>query len=125
MRYFPIIVILILHTSIPFVVRAQQNHIHSYTIQDGLVNNDILNIYQDSQGNFWIGTFNGVVRIDKNGIAYRYTQQDGLPGSFVNCIKEDIQHNIWIGTTQGLAKFSLNNGLNSFSLRVGYPGRCI
>jgi signal transduction histidine kinase/ligand-binding sensor domain-containing protein len=72
-------------------------------------------IMEDSKSNYWIGTDNGLVKIDKNGASYIYTQQDGLPSTFINCIKEDRQHNIWVGTQNGLVKFSLNSTISAIS----------
>jgi two-component sensor histidine kinase len=76
-------------------------------------------ILEDSQGNTWFGTMNGLVRIDKYGRSRVYTQQDGLPASYINCIKEDSQKNIWIGTPLGLAKISLSNEIKTFRLDLG------
>lgn len=82
----------------------------------------ISDFMEDSRGNYWIGTLNGLVMVDKTGRSSLYTPQDGLPESSINCIKEDRQNNIWIGTTQGLAKLSLNNDLKVVALNQG-PSR--
>lgn len=49
MKHFYIIAIILLHTCNVFVSQAQQINIRSYSIEDGLVNNDVLNIYQDKE----------------------------------------------------------------------------
>jgi ligand-binding sensor domain-containing protein len=46
------------------LTRAQQINIWKYNIEDGLVNNDILNIYQDSRGFMWLSTRGGLSRYD-------------------------------------------------------------
>lgn len=80
----------------------------------------IMDIMEDSQGSMWIGTMNGLVKIDSSGRSNIYTLQDGLPAMMVNCIIQDRQNNIWIGTPLGLAKFRLSNDINLFSLNLGF-----
>jgi ligand-binding sensor domain-containing protein/two-component sensor histidine kinase len=76
-------------------------------------------ITEDSRGNFWIGTLNGLVKINPGGKSSFYSKNDGLPSSSIMCIREDNQHNIWIGTKQGLAKIPVNSELSNFSLKAG------
>jgi signal transduction histidine kinase/ligand-binding sensor domain-containing protein len=77
-------------------------------------------IMEDSRGNYWIGTTNGLVKIDKTGTSHVYTQQDGLPSPLIQCIKEDRQHNIWVGTLNGLVKFSLNSTISNLTNSIGH-----
>ena len=79
----------------------------------------ITDIKEDSEGNIWIGTVNGLVSIDKAGHSKIYTQQEGLPASQINCIKEDREKNIWIGTPLGLARISLRNAIKTFKPDLG------
>ena len=66
---------------------AQQIAVHSYTIEDGLVNNDVLNIRQDSQGFMWICTRGGLSRYD--GVRFtNYTTGNGLTNDMINDIAE-------------------------------------
>lgn len=72
----------------------------------------ISEMIEDSRGNFWIATLNGLIKINKYGVSTVYTQQNWLPISAINCVKEDRQNNIWIGTRHGLARFSMDNELS-------------
>jgi ligand-binding sensor domain-containing protein/two-component sensor histidine kinase len=81
---------------------------------------NITDILEDSQGNYWIGTINGLVHVKKEGLPVIYTQQNGLPTSYINCLKEDRQQNIWIGTSMGLAKLPMKREINNFMLDLGY-----
>jgi ligand-binding sensor domain-containing protein/two-component sensor histidine kinase len=74
---------------------------------------------EDSHGNFWIGTLNGLIKITPGRKASFYSKNDGLPSSSITCLKEDNQHNIWVGTKQGMAKLSMDNELSNFSLKAG------
>ncbi|MBX2921054.1 MAG: hypothetical protein KF746_02590 [Chitinophagaceae bacterium] len=96
----------LINAPVPFnIPELSENYINCFT--------------EDSRGNFWIGTLNGLAKISPGGKASFYSKNDGLPLSSITCIKEDNQHNIWIGTRQGLAKLSANNELSSFSLKSG------
>ncbi len=66
---------------------AQQINIRTYNIEDGLVNNDVLNFYQDSQGFIWICTRGGLSRYDGSRFT-NYTQGNGLTNDMINDISE-------------------------------------
>lgn len=82
----------------------------------------ISDLFEDRRGNYWVGTINGLVKIDNRGESGIYTRENGLPVSTVNCIMEDRENNMWIGTVQGLAKISLNNELRTIATNFGFSG---
>jgi ligand-binding sensor domain-containing protein len=63
--------------------------------------NDML---EDVNGNFWIATIHGLVKIDAGGGWLLFSDKDGLPSSDITCLYQDKENNIWIGTSLGLAK---------------------
>lgn len=76
------------------------------TVDDGLIDNNIRVIFEDSQGNIWIGTFFGITRISKNsGELVNFTTDNGLSHVYIMSIMEDSEHNIWVGTKTGLHLF--------------------
>ncbi len=65
----------------------------------------IVEIFEDSKGNLWIGTIqHGVAKYDGNRLKY-YTDADGLAGNAVVDIEEDENGMLWIGTQSGLSTF--------------------
>lgn len=86
------------------------------TTDNGLAQNTVDCIFQDSNGFIWFGTWNGLCRYD--GYSFKTyqkgDQKNGLPNNFVRSITEDRLGNLWIGTAQGVAVFNLNK--ESFSL---------
>jgi ligand-binding sensor domain-containing protein len=70
------------------------------------INKSIRSIFQDKNGNYWIGTNGaGVYRYDTK-ILTQYTVKDGLVNNQVIHIQEDDLGNIWFGTgTFGISKF--------------------
>jgi len=78
-------------------------------------NNYIRSITRDSDGNFWIGTFEGLnklIRNPKTGkITFKnYSKSDGLPNNMIQSIVEDNNKKLWIGTNGGLSKLDLKSG---------------
>ncbi|WP_439130885.1 hybrid sensor histidine kinase/response regulator transcription factor [Polaribacter sp.] len=79
-------------------------------------NNYIRSIIKDSFNTFWIGTYEGLNRMEKNKISNNYdfiayTKKDGLPSNMINSIVEDNNKHLWIGTNNGLSKFSLTEAV--------------
>ncbi|MBN1951960.1 MAG: response regulator [Bacteroidales bacterium] len=84
-------------------IRFQQ-----YTKEDGLLQNLVDCILQDSKGFMWFGTWNGLSRFD--GYEFRnFRQQDKVASSLINNIVydlcEDSYGNIWIATNKGLGRY--------------------
>jgi signal transduction histidine kinase/ligand-binding sensor domain-containing protein/CheY-like chemotaxis protein len=63
-------------------------------------------IVESEPGVVWIGTSNGLDRLDRRtGRIEHYTQADGLPGVTVNGIVADGTGKLWISGDQGVARF--------------------
>lgn len=86
---------------------AQEHSYKHYSVRDGLVQSQVLSIFQDSKGFLWAGTKGGVSRFDGKNFL-NFTSKDGLPDNHVYKITEDNQGNIWFLTQDGLAKFDGN-----------------
>ncbi|MGI9532542.1 hybrid sensor histidine kinase/response regulator transcription factor [Lutimonas sp.] len=81
---------------------------HSLNVEDGLPNNTVNAIVQDSLGFIWIGTNDGLCRYD--GMNYRYYKEslkehNGLSNNFVQSLFLDKDGKLWIMTDQGLNKY--------------------
>jgi len=95
---------------------AQEYHYDHYTIRDGLVQMQVMTLFQDSKGYLWAGTKLGASRFD--GINFtNFTQQNGLPRSYVHYITEDSLGRILLLTRAGLAILD-DNGLQAFPTSV-------
>jgi ligand-binding sensor domain-containing protein/signal transduction histidine kinase/DNA-binding response OmpR family regulator len=75
-----------------------------FTSMDGLPDNRIRTVFQDSRGFLWVGTMNGVGRYDGYSFKKFYSTNDpnSISGNWAFAICEDAQHDIWIGTLNGL-----------------------
>lgn len=76
----------------------------NFTRKDGLPDNHVLAIFEDSQENIWFGTNEGFSRYD--GITFHPLKAaNRLSDSEVRAIVEDWEGNIWFGTDTGLWKY--------------------
>jgi ligand-binding sensor domain-containing protein len=79
------------------------------------VTNDPVNtFYQESNGNLWIGTANGIfITENEKNNTNRYPQQIqnySIARNYVSIIKEDRKGNVWIGSDIGLTYWNKSNG---------------
>lgn len=83
-----------------------------YSIKDGLPNEFMTVIRQDSQGRIWFGGLGGLSEF-RDGKFINYTNKEGLAGNYVRSIYEDKEGNLWIGTyDEGLSRFKNGNFVN-------------
>lgn len=86
------------------------------TVSDGLVNNNVTALCQDSDGFMWIGTQSGLQRYD--GTRFKNFQADirdtaALQTDWISSIFEDSKKRLWIGTDHG-APYQLNKSTRKF-----------
>jgi len=81
-----------------FVASAQDFEFDRIKMQDGLPDNTVRDIFQDSRGYMWFATFNGLCRYDgKNFHTYHSIPGDttSLSNNRIEYIKEDSDGYIW------------------------------
>ena len=63
----------------------------------------ITSIYAQDRGYVWVGTDDGLVRLDNSGYRiYSAGESEGsLPGNHIFGVTEDAEHRIWINTDKG------------------------
>jgi ligand-binding sensor domain-containing protein len=87
--------------------------------EQGLSNENVRAILQDSAGFLWIATEDGLSRYD--GYSFTVfrrdpTRHNGLPDSMVTALYEDSRGRLWVGTLGGLSLF--DRGGETFTLRL-------
>ncbi|HET9745604.1 MAG TPA: two-component regulator propeller domain-containing protein, partial [Chitinophagaceae bacterium] len=87
---------------------AQQYPFVHYTPKDGLISNNIRNIYQDSKGRLYFASMNGLSVYDGARFS-NYTSANGLHHDIVNCVMEMGNDSLWVVTNNGKIQ-SLSNG---------------
>lgn len=93
-------------------VFSQEIALEQFTTKDGLSQNSVTSIVQDSIGFLWFGTYNGLNRYD--GYKFKFYQHNpnnpnSLNHNLVRAICVDYKGNLWIGTMGG--------GLNFYDYR--------
>ena len=69
----------------------------TFTQADGLANDTVLAVFEDSHGTMWFGTTAGVTRYTGTHF-HTFTTEDGLAAAIVGLIFEDKQGQLWFGT---------------------------
>ncbi|WP_400073748.1 two-component regulator propeller domain-containing protein [Zobellia russellii] len=81
---------------------------------DGLSQNDVVALYQDSYGYIWIGTDDGLNRYDgRNFRKFKPSPKNpyAISGNLISAIAEDSIGNLWIGTA--------GYGINFYERKTG------
>jgi ligand-binding sensor domain-containing protein/signal transduction histidine kinase len=74
--------------------------VRSYTTKDGLVDDTVMALLCHSSGALWIGTYEGLTRLE-NGKLTNYTTKDGLRGKIVVFLLEDRHGRVWVSSGGG------------------------
>ncbi|WP_348733508.1 diguanylate cyclase [Rheinheimera texasensis] len=109
--------------------RLSELGIEQLAVQDGLPNNRVLSIFQDSEQSIWVGTNAGLYRLRETPFT-NLTQQQGLADNYVRTILEHSDGSVWIGSAGGLdrwsagqiSKIQLNDSVSVLSLAEGADG---
>jgi ligand-binding sensor domain-containing protein/signal transduction histidine kinase/DNA-binding response OmpR family regulator len=104
-------------TSLASTLSAQQTPVfHHLTLEDGLAQNTVTAITQDSRGFLWMGTPNGLSRFDSKEFK-NYKHSPKNPGSilsdYILSLHCDSRGALWVGTNEGLSRY--NPDTDSFS----------
>ena len=78
------------------LIRYRDGVFRSFSAKDGLLNDFVRAVYQDSKGQIWIGTDNGLFRFSGERIE-RIDNSDTVPSIAVHAIDEDSQGRLWVG----------------------------
>lgn len=88
-------------------VVGQNDGLRYYSVEDGLSNNTVKTICQDENGYIWVGTKNGLNRLDGYEIKNYYhlpTSEVETPND-ITCVNRFSDGLFWIGTFSGIVLF--------------------
>ncbi len=74
--------------------------VNRITTNEGLVNDNVWKLKQDSKGAMWVAT-NGGLSILKGDNITNFTSEEGIPNKPIRAVKELLNGDIWVGTDGG------------------------
>ena len=101
---------IILSVLLPFGARATDIRFRNFSTDDGLPDNSVRAIVQDSYGLIWLCTREGICMYD--GLHFKLLEDEScdiLDGLAMN-LAEDHQHRLWFVTTRGIGFHDLETG---------------
>jgi ligand-binding sensor domain-containing protein/signal transduction histidine kinase len=78
------------------LIRYKDGTFQSFSGKDGLLNDFVRAVYQDSKGTIWIGTDDGLFQFLGNRIE-RVDNRNGVPSVAVHALHEDHAGRLWVG----------------------------
>lgn len=117
--YKTIIVILFYFILVGVVEKIDKqikSDIKTFTTENSpLLSNTITFLAVDNQGKIWVGTYNGLYSISKDGIWSIYTDEtSGLMDNEITALVVDKADNIWVGTDKGLFVVDRNGNWKTY-----------
>lgn len=100
----------------PLTCHARPEHGYAFrrlSVEDGLSQSSVFAIAQDTHGNIWLGTGDGLNRYDGREFAtYRHSPDDerSIASSDISAVFIDGEGTMWVGTHCGLSRFDYATG---------------
>lgn len=83
---------------------GQKLPVNHFTVHDGLVQQQVLGLFQDSRGYIWAGTKSGISKF--NGATFEnYFLEEGVPATNIFAFDEDKAGRLWAASGAGLLVF--------------------
>ncbi len=109
------------------LVKYSDGKFQTVTTTNGLVNNQVLNVFVDRENLLWAATAGGVSKLT-SPVFVNYTQTDGLKSDYITALFQKDDSTIWIGS-KGAGLNAIRNGIVSdvpaFNDDVFTEVRCI
>ena len=82
--------------------RSPAGKIRRYTERDGLPNGPVRALWEDRDGNIWVGTNAGLARLRSRASGDLEPAKADSDREMVRCLFEDREGNLWVGANSGL-----------------------
>jgi ligand-binding sensor domain-containing protein/signal transduction histidine kinase len=92
----------------------------TYTEKDGLAQNSVYTVHQNSDGTVWAGTLSGGVSRLRDGKFKTYTVADGLGANSIASIADAPDGTMWFATSGGLSEL-VNDHWRTYTTGDGLP----
>jgi len=91
-----------------FAATIEADVFANISVSNGLSNNSVNSICQDSKGNIWLATKDGVNKYDGYEVTvfgHSYDQDDTIQSNLVNYVYKDSNGTVWACTADGLSRY--------------------
>jgi len=109
-------------------INSKNNRIQFFkSVQDdsnSLSDNIIYSLFLDEKENLWVGTSNGLNKIEKGSERVKvYNTAQGLTNEAICGVVSDLNNNIWVSTYKGISKLDTKTNLfSNFDHKHGLQG---
>jgi len=86
------------------ILNLSTQKITNYFLNNGLVDENIVTIYNQNNQNLWLGTSSGLMCFDGKNFSYFNINKD-VNSNQIRSIYQDRESNMWFGTNNGLYKY--------------------
>lgn len=83
--------------------RISANGVDYFTVEHGLPNQHVLDVFQDTEANLWVSTHGGLAQL-RDALFTSFTRIQGVRGNFIRAVQEAQDGSIWIGSNEGLTQ---------------------
>lgn len=99
--------------------RRVVHYISNGNSSNGLIDNTVNSINQDSRGLMWIATAGGLSILNPGTNTFTsLTKRNGLPANSISNTLEDNKGAMWLSTSNGLSRVSLTPAINGFAFHL-------
>jgi len=91
------------------LAQANEYTFKHITSANGLPQNYVRSVIQDSRGFMWFTTFDGIVRYDGYSFKTYRRYDNGLDTGLMLYVTEDAAGNLWVGTEMGLYCYDMTS----------------
>jgi ligand-binding sensor domain-containing protein/signal transduction histidine kinase/CheY-like chemotaxis protein len=96
----------------------KNNTFIKYSTANGLSDDQVFTLCEDSTGGLWIGTSGSGLDYLKNGKFTWFDTGNGLPNNYIRSIAIDARGRVWVGTQKGLSVIE-NGKIKSYYTKDG------
>jgi ligand-binding sensor domain-containing protein len=89
---------------------SQNRVVERLTEEDGLASNAVRALWEDREGNVWVGTQNGLNRLSESVVTSIPGRRETFGGQPVHAVAATPDNRMWVGTNKGLYRFSDTTG---------------
>ena len=108
-------------TSDKGLFRIRQDGIDHFGESDGLSGNAISSLFEDNEGDVWVGTKKGLDRF-RNLFVKTFSTTEGLGSDSVHSVAAASQGGVWVGNKGSLSTLRNGKAFNYFP-KTGLPGQ--